>query len=343
MKNLELLRIDVPNAPDIPCLRFRGYLGEVDIPEIVKITNIANRADNIKEYEVVEDVIAQYRNLRNIDMDKDIFIAEVRGKMVGFGQTSWKELEYENTFTYQNFFIVHPDWRGKGIGKSIQPVLEARSLEVSRQHREAADKYMESTSNETQTNKTKLLKQFDYSPVRYFFEMKRDLKLPIANAQIPAGLNIRPVTEDHFPAIHAGWYEAFQGHWAYIAAKEGDLERWIEEVTTIPAYNPERWVVVWDGDDVAGINFNGVHEETNEAFGMNEGWLHTICVRRPWRSRGLASAMIVESLQLFKEWGLDVAVLSVDSSNPSGALGLYERHGFKRSSKMTSWRKQINK
>lgn len=343
MKTIKNISIDVPNTPDIPGLRFRRYHGEVDIPAMVAITNAANRADNSKEHEVVDEIITLYKNLRNTDMEKDIFIAEVNDEMIGFGRTSWKELEIENTFTYQNFFIVHPEWRGKGIGRAIQPMLEGRSLEVSQQHRADADKFMESLSRETQISKAKLLKRFDYQPVRYFFEMKRDLTAPITDVHIPTGLQIRPVTADQFPAIHAGWYEAFEDHWGYIAAKEGDLERWVKQVTTIPAYNPDRWVIVWDGAEVAGITFNGIHEETNQEFGLNEGWLHTICVRRPWRKRGLASAMIVESMRRFKDWGLDVAALGVDASNTSGALGLYERHGFKQSSKLTTWRKQINK
>ena len=68
MKPTEIIRIDVPNAPDIPGLRFRRYLGEADIPAIVAITNAANRADNIKEYEVVEEAITHYKNLRNTDI-----------------------------------------------------------------------------------------------------------------------------------------------------------------------------------------------------------------------------------------------------------------------------------
>lgn len=119
MVKIELYRIDVPNAPDIPGLHFRRYFGEADISEIIAITNVANRADNIYEYEVVEEVMTLYKNLRNTDMERDIFIAEVNGEMVGFGRTGWKELQIENSFTYHNFFTIHPDWRGKGICKGM--------------------------------------------------------------------------------------------------------------------------------------------------------------------------------------------------------------------------------
>jgi|APSaa5957512576_1039674.scaffolds.fasta_scaffold00101_31 mycothiol synthase len=334
-------QIEVPNAPDIHGLVFRRFLGEGDIAAMVGIKNAANRADGIQEFESVEEFGTYYKNLRNTDMEKDIFIAEVDGEMIGFGRTSWKELEFENTFTYQNFFITAPDWREKGIGQAIQPVLESRMVEISQWHRGEAKKFMEALSWDSEGSKRKLLVWFDYEEVRYFFEMKRDLKDTIIDAELPAGLEIRPVSEGHLPAIHAGWYEAFEDHWAFIEAKEGDLERWTEQVMTIPAHDPKRWVVVWEGDEVAGMIFNSIHDETNKEFGINEGWLDTICVRRSWRKRGLASAMIVESMRRFKEWGLDVAALGVDSNNPTGALGLYERHGFKKLNKVTSWRKEI--
>ena len=104
-------QIEVPNAPDIHGLVFRRFLGEGDIAAMVGIKNAANRADGIQEFESVEEFGTYYKNLRNTDMEKDIFIAEVDGEMIGFGRTSWKELEFENTFTYQNTSIIQKSCR----------------------------------------------------------------------------------------------------------------------------------------------------------------------------------------------------------------------------------------
>jgi len=68
MVKIELYSIDVPNAPDNHALNFPRYFGEADIYDIIAITNLANRADNIYEYEVAEEVMTQYKNLRNTDM-----------------------------------------------------------------------------------------------------------------------------------------------------------------------------------------------------------------------------------------------------------------------------------
>jgi len=50
--------------------------------------------------------------------------------------------------------------------------------------------------------------------------------------------------------------------------------------------------------------------------------------RRPWRKRGIAATLMCESMRAFKAAGLDYAGLGVDTENPTGALGLYERLGF---------------
>ena len=38
---------------------------------------------------------------------------------------------------------------------------------------------------------------------------------------------------------------------------------------------------------------------------------------------------------------MDYGVLGVDADNPTGALGLYERNGFKVAERSTAWRKPL--
>ena len=57
---------------------------------------------------------------------------------------------------------------------------------------------------------------------------------------------------------------------------------------------------------------------------MERGWLDQVSVRRPWRRRGVAHALIAAALRELSGRGLQRAVLGVDAHNPNGALGLYE-------------------
>ena len=70
-------------------------------------------------------------------------------------------------------------------------------------------------------------------------------------------------------------------------------------------------------------------------------WLVTSLesIRRPWRRLGLASALIVETLRMLKAGGNDEAMLGVHGENPTGALSLYEKVGFRVHRRWAMWRK----
>ena len=62
-----------------------------------------------------------------------------------------------------------------------------------------------------------------------------------------------------------------------------------------------------------------INEAENEKYNRKRGFTEFISVRRPWRKRGLARALIVRSLQLQKEQGMTESALGADSENISGA------------------------
>ena len=52
--------------------------------------------------------------------------------------------------------------------------------------------------------------------------------------------------------------------------------------------------------------------------------------------------MIARSLKLLKEKGMTEAALGVDAENPSGALHLYEKMGFKVEKRAMFYRKPVD-
>jgi mycothiol synthase len=51
-------------------------------------------------------------------------------------------------------------------------------------------------------------------------------------------------------------------------------------------------------------------------------------VRRPWRRRGIAEALLLQSFHLFYERGFQQVGLGVDSASLTGATRLYEKAGM---------------
>jgi ribosomal protein S18 acetylase RimI-like enzyme len=66
----------------------------------------------------------------------------------------------------------------------------------------------------------------------------------------------------------------------------------------------------------------------NEETGQRRGELAGVSVRRRWRGRGLARALVADSLRALRDAGMTRATLGVDAENPTGALGVYEANGF---------------
>jgi ribosomal protein S18 acetylase RimI-like enzyme len=101
------------------------------------------------------------------------------------------------------------------------------------------------------------------------------------------------------------------------------------------------WQVAWDGDQVAGMVLNFINHQENLEYDRKRGYTETICVRRPWRRRGLARALIARSFQMHKELGMTEAALGVDAENPNGALRLYQSMGFQQIKRNTVYRKPL--
>ena len=154
---------------------------------------------------------------------------------------------------------------------------------------------------------------------------------------MPAGLEIRPVTEDQLPAIFAGLDEAFQDHWGHVPLTENDIQGWMKHST----FNPSLWKVAWDGDQVAGMVGNFIDKPENEANNRQRGWTEDIWVRRPWRRQGLATALLVKSIQMFETMGMKETALGVDTVNANGALNLYESVGYRKDNLYTVYNKSF--
>lgn len=329
---------------DIPGLTFRRYNGEEDLPAFVEISNAANQADEIDEVSTLENLQQIFRHLRNCDPAKDMIIAEVDENMIGFGRVWWgdvKEPGDNNYHSYMHFSILHPDWRGKGINIAMYDWLENRAIEISKDHPAEARKFLNTWFSGKQIKMIAQFKERGFEPERYFYEMTSDLSKPFSDAPMPDGLETRPVEESHYRKIWEALDEAFRDHWGHIDGTEEDYQRFVSNVENLPMRDPKHWMVAWDGDEVAGMVLNGINEKENETFNRKWGWTDPICVRRAWRKRGLARALIIKSLKLVKELGMEYGALGVDAQNPNKALNLYESCGFETREEFMVVRKKL--
>ncbi len=230
-----------------------------------------------------------------------------------------------------------PEWRGKGIGRALLHWAEARAREMNHVEPTDAPAYFGTSAYSTMPGLTNLLKEESYSPVRFEFHMETPDLNHIPDAPMPEGLEIRPAKPEQYRAIMEANAEAFRDHWGATETDDKDIDTWLSH----PLNQPELWVVAWDGDQVAGSILNFIDRNFNEREGRKLGYTESISVRRLWRKRGLARAMLSHSMKLHRDLGMEQTALGVDTENPSGALQLYESMGYQEKAKSTTYRKPI--
>jgi mycothiol synthase len=320
-------------------LRMRPYAGDSDLRVIVDLFNRGLELDGVPHRWQLSDAETYYRNpSESFDAARDVTIAELDGRIVGFSERAWVDTTLDGFREYRNDGGVLPELRRQGIGTQILRDSIQRSLELARSHGIDRPRILGSWSKERQTGKAALLESFGFEPARWFFDMERDLSQPIPEVDLPGEIEVREVTAAQLRRIWDADVEAFIDHWGGFDASEQNFKRYISD----PNFDPTLWVIAWEGDEIAGGVINAIEKEENEMLGVKRGWLHSVFTRRPWRKRGLANALIARSLVKIRDCGMDTGILGVDADNPTGALGLYERNGFVVVERSTAWRKPLD-
>ena len=314
-----------PNAPDVPGLTFRPFRGESDYPLMLAVLELCKVADKDEWAVSLEDIARDYRHLRNCDPATDMIFAEVDGEVVGYGRTWWEE-ERKGDRVFTLFTNLVPAWREKGIRHAMLGWLEDRACEKADAHPTDRPEILQSWASEFEKDVIRVYEANGYAVVRWGYEMARSLDEEIRPAPLPDGIEIRPVTDAEAPKVFEAAHEAFADHWGETDwFTPRDLEEWREG----PHYDPALWKIAFDGDEIVGTVLNFVNEKENEEYKRRRGYTEAICVRKAWRGRGIAKALITESMQMHKENGMTETAHGVDAQNPTGALQLYEGLGYR--------------
>jgi mycothiol synthase len=329
--------LDAPAVAGVPGLRLRRYRGTDDLPEMLRVYSAAHEADGLEEVTTLEEMTLNYATLVNCDPDRDIILAEVDGELVAYSRVFWQDL-VDGGRSYQNFGFVHPAWRRRGIGSALHRRNEARLLDIASVHRGVAPKVFESEGVDRDAGNATLLERDGYEAVRWFHDMVAPTLDPIVAPPMPDGLELRPVTRDQYRRIWEASAEAFRDHWGEAEWTEEDWRRFDAEPDNA---DPALWRIGWDGAEIAGAVMTTVPREENERHGRRRVYVSAVSVRRPWRRRGLARALLASSLVAARDAGYTSASLGVDSNSPTGATELYRSLGFEPERTFTAWRKPM--
>jgi len=309
------------------------------------ITRVSAEADGTERADTPEELEHFLAHLTNCDPYTDMIFAEVDSvdgrdpEVIGYSRGTWRT-EGSGERRYIILGRILPRWRRKGIGRAMLGWMEGRLRQIAAGHPAEVEKFFMGIAAQGETGLAAMLEKTGYRPVRYWFEMVRPDLENIPDFPLPEGLEVRPALPQHYRAIWDADTEAFRDHWGFSEPSEQDYQAWLGDPT---AFQPQLWQVAWDiaTDQVAGQVKTFIDHEQNKLYHRQRGWTEGISVRRPFRRRGLARALIARSLRAQKQAGMTESALGVDSENLSGATKVYEDCGVRVVQTETLYKKPL--
>jgi len=325
----------VPPLPQLAGFEFRMFRGASDYPHLVRIVNAEARRHGEDRVETVEGLAASYDHLERCDPARDLLVVEESAVPVAYSRVSWQQ-PVDGPRTYSHVCFVDPQAQGRGVGISLLAWNENRLREIAAEH-DASEKVFEVWAGDRRTSARALLESFGYEPYTYAAEMVRPTVDDLPDCPLPEGLEIRPVREEDLRTIWEADVEAFRDHWGFVEPTEAGFQRFL----AFPYNDPTLWKVAWDEHGVAGQVRSFVDTAQNEMLGRRRGWTESISTARRWRRRGVAKALVVESIRGLAARGMTEVALGVHTENPNRALDLYRGLGYEVVETWTTYRKPL--
>ncbi|MHA7270611.1 GNAT family N-acetyltransferase [Arthrobacter sp. HLT1-20] len=219
---------------------------------------------------------------------------------------------------------VDPHWQRRGIGAAVlgwqQDVARARFAAEGQAG--AAARCFSRAENAAHAA---LLTTAGFGMVRYFSEMERPLT-GIPAPMAARGVSVVPFTPALGEAVRLAHNEAFADHWG---SESRSPEKW-EVFLKHESFRPDLSAVAVDRatGEVAGYQMSMYDADAFAKEGRRCGYTDILGVRRAWRGRGIAPALLIDAMARYKAAGMDAATLDVDTDNPSGAVALYKNLGY---------------
>jgi ribosomal protein S18 acetylase RimI-like enzyme len=223
---------------------------------------------------------------------------------------------------------VRPSYRRRGIGSQLVEWAVERATAIAPTLDDSLPTKLETDAAAHQTDLLGITEQAGYKPVRHFLEIARPTSDPPADPRPVEGLEIVAWTPELDEEARQCHVEAFADHWGSEPRTRQEWEQWY---TGHRAYRADLSLLAVEpsSSQVAGLVLCGAYPQDWVSV-PREAWVNTVGTRRAWRGRGVASWLLVETLQRIAaaDDRFERAILGVDAENPTGALRLYRALGF---------------
>jgi len=222
------------------------------------------------------------------------------------------------------FGTVRPTHRGQGLGRRLLEWGLARAEAVLAASTSKVPKYIRVDTSTSNTSAQRLFERFDLQPIRYFADLHRPL-LDVPQPSLVPGIRIAKWDLARNEEARIAKNEAFRDHWGSTPVT---AEWWATGTTGFGSRIDLSFFALNELDEIVGYLLTHRFDNDDELLGAKYAWVNNVGTLKAWRGKGIASALISTALAAYRDDGLNMAALGVDSDNPTGAYRLYESLGF---------------
>jgi len=322
-----------------------------DAPALLELRNTVAAADAEPYREVLPEIVeileAPWR-----DLEADTVLGvDADGVLRAYG---YVEMMPGDTLLVRAFLwgAVHPDRRGEGIGRELFAWQVARARQVlAACGKEVPARIAAFLEDDAPAAKVRLFERAGFTPRRYYSDLERDLRdldaHPVPAVEADGGLVLAPLGEEHDEATRLAHNDAFRDHWGsqpmtpeqWRSGRSMYAPEWsfvvvdplpdVDALLADPATDAETAAALRAGEPlVVGYHVASRYTEDFAVRGYPFGYTDILGVRRAYRGRKVAVALLSAGMRAFAADGMAAAALDVDTQNPSGAHGLYASLGY---------------
>ncbi len=224
------------------------------------------------------------------------------------------------------WFSVDPDFEDQGLEDYLIDWGEKRSLQVLDRVDSDLRVAMRSHSYHVVESSKKAKENAEMKQIRHSFRMMIEMDEPPPEPDWPDGITLQAYDpEKDAYAVYQVDEEVFQDHFGYVKEPEEEaFEKFMHFMTGAETYDPSLWVLAMDGEEIAGICLCRKYGDEDQ----DTGHISVLGVRRPWRRKGIALALLQHAFGEFYRRGKRKVDLGVDAESLTGATDLYIQAGM---------------
>jgi ribosomal protein S18 acetylase RimI-like enzyme len=271
-------------------------------------------------------------NAPSFNLDGLLF-GEWNGQIAGMVQ-AYVDKNREEKKGFIHYLAVLPEFRRNGIAKKL----------LAQAIKSLKEKGMTVASAYAQTDRlacVHLYESFGFKYVRSSSLMKRNLTDFSPRTEENKSERLREVqleNNEEIALINRLDNEAFKEHFNY---RPLTFEETRYLLLDTPFHKCQKaWFAMLDNQPI-GYVVAGIDEGLNREKNAKYGWILNIGVLKPHRRKDVGTALMLRAMSYLKEQGMENALLYVDDQNPTHAIKLYEKVGFRLYHKNATYELQL--